>query len=201
MHGVILRLPPWNCSTGLHQHQLPTYRPLLGQMDIHSETSLLSDDARLIFYPPSISPSAYVVWHAVSATGDRGALGQTYANVAVAYDPSDLLNIVPTDVFDVTKINYADLFTNCTGHASYFATQSDPNFLQKHCFPSLTYPSTGLQSIDPAWANCDTNLLLGFIHDPPRALVPATTLGPGPTGDPRASMNPAPAPFIPPPVP
>ena len=202
MHGVILRLPPWSCATGLHQHQIPTYRPLLGQTDIHSEASLRSDDARLIFSPPSTSPSAYVVWHAVSATGDCGALGQTYANVTVAYAPSDLSTINPDpDGFDVTKINYADLFTNCTGHASYFATQSDPYFLQRHCFPSLTYPSTGLQSIDPAWANCDTDLLLGFIEDPPRALLPATTLGPGPTGDPRASTNPSPAPFIPPPVP
>ena len=172
----------------------------MGQTDIHSEASLRSDDARLTSYPPSTSPSAYVVWHAVSATGDCGALGQTYANVTVAYAPSDLSTIVP-DTFDVTKINYADLFTNCTGHASYFATQSDPYFLQRHCFPSLTYPSTGLQSIDPAWANCDTDLLLGFINDPPRALLPATTLGPGPTGDPRASTNPSPAPSIPPPVP
>ncbi len=172
----------------------------MGQTDLHSEASLRSDDARLIFYPPSTSPSAYVVWHAVSATGDCGALGQTYANVTVAYAPSDLSTILP-DVMVVTTINYADLFTNCTGHASYFATQSDPYFLQRHCFPSLTYPSTGLQSIDPAWANCDTDLLLGFIHDPPRALLPATTLVPGPTGDPRASTNPSPAPFIPPPVP
>ena len=200
MHGVTSRLPPWSCATGLHQHQPPIYRPLLGQTDIHSKTSLRSDDSRLRIYPPSTSPSAYVVWHTVSATGDCGALGQTYANVTVAYAPSDLSTLIPNGD-DVTEINYADLFTNCTGHASYFATQSDPYFLQRHCFPMLTYPSTGLQSIDPAWADCDTDLVLGFINDPPRALLPATTLSPGPPADPRASPNASPAPFIPPPVP
>ena len=121
--------------------------------------------------------------------------------MTVAYAPSDLSTLVATPTYDVKKINYADLFTNCTGDASYFATQSDPYFLQKHCFPSLTYPTTGLQSIDPAWANCDTDyLVLNFINDP-RALLPAPTLGPGPSEDPIATTSASPAPSIPPPVP
>ena len=138
----------------------------------------------------------------MSATGDCGTLGQTYASLTLAYAPSDLSTVaVPGE--DVKKINYADLFTNCTGDARYFATQSDTDFLQKHCFPSLTYPTTGLQSVDPAWANCDSNRVLNFINDPPRVLLPATTLGPGPgpTEDPRSSTDASPVPLVPPPVP
>ena len=121
--------------------------------------------------------------------------------MTIAYAPSDL-STYPFNAEGTQEINYADLFTNCTGYANNIAIQrSDPDYLLEHCFPSLKYPSTGLQSIDPAWANCDTDGLLDYINDPPRALLPATTLGPGPTGDPRASTNPSPAPFIPPPVP
>ena len=137
----------------------------------------------------------------MSATGDCGTLGQTYASVTVAYAPSDLSMLSPAGNFDVVEINYAELFTNCTSYASNFTAQSDADFLMQHCYPSLTYPATGLRSIDPAWANCDTDLYLNYIHDPPRALVPATTLGPGPTGDPKASTIASPAPVIPPPVP
>ena len=60
------------------------------------------------------------------------------------------------------------------------------SFQQRHCYPFIYYPHTGLQEANPAWATCIV-AQRSPVFDPPRTLGPATALGPVQTS---ASSNP-----------
>ena len=76
------------------------------------------------------------------------------------------------------------------------ASDSLVMFNQVHCYPYLSYP-TGLQSVNPAWASCDSNACgghLAAVFDPPRTLEPANALVPGPTQGPTPTVSASPGP-------
>lgn len=128
------------------------------------------------------------------------------------------------------SLNYADLFSNCTSttvdtsigaggppcetqglsietasacESQINAVGSSYAFNQIHCYPELSFPP-GLQSMDPAWARCDSDPYGGhfaFVFDFPRALTPATAMVPAPTKSPATQPSPSPAPLPLPPGP
>lgn len=120
------------------------------------------------------------------------------------YEPSDISSFNGNAG---TRLDYADLFSNCTARAADYS-YTDPTCISSinwidspscssqedllaslerfdilHCYPYLDYPS-GLQAVNPAWSTCvDTNYGGHFasVFDPPHALTPAPALGPVPT--------------------
>ena len=132
----------------------------------------------------SAYPSVYVVFKDISATGECGVVGPTYAALTRSFAPSAIMTFPLTKpaLGEEEPLNYADLFSNCITRE---ANESN----------------IGLQEANPAWATCTAPQRLP-IFDPPRTLGPATTLGPVQTS---ASSNPestaAPASLAGPPVP
>lgn len=154
----------------------------------------------------------YIVYKGVSAYGQCGKIGPTYASLTFSYDPSEI-STFDEEASTSGSITYADLFSNCTARAANYTypqpdcTNLSPScisqdnsvaslvsFDQLHCYPYLNYPN-GLQAANPAWFTyVDTNIEGHFasVFDPPRALTPAPALVPIRTKNPSLP-GPAPA--------
>lgn len=174
---------------------------------------------------PSTSPSAYVVFEGISATGPCGIIGPTYARYTTSYAESDISSFRLNQPGLAHTIDYADLFSNCTTRAANYTyprpsceielgdsivneypscvsqinlLSQSMNYDQIHCYPYISYPS-GLQAVNPAWATCVDSSDGGYfaeIFDPPRALTSVHDLVPTPTKDPGNAV-PAPSPSDP----
>lgn len=139
----------------------------------------------------STSPSIYLVYNDLSATGDCGTIGPTHARLTLPYLISDVSTWKDSGI-DAGPINLANLFSNCTCTSrspDYRYPQWDLSkykYDQIHCYPELSYP-LGLQTAEFAWASCSDPAFDGSvprIFDPPRILTPAVALAPVPTTNP-----------------
>ena len=130
-----------------------------------------------------------------------GTTGPSYSKLTLAYEPSEVTTV--RDFGGGGPVNCADLFSNCTTQnideglpnptcddwkdpscsASFAAYVSSVDYVQKHCYPSLVYPST-LNRVDPAWYSCNDQNHFGYIeyiYDPPRHLTPVAAMAPAQT--------------------
>lgn len=186
----------------------------LGQMDLLSRSQNQLKEKNPANSPyPSTSPSAYVVFEGISATGPCGIIGPTYARYTTSYAESDVSSFRLNLPGQPHTIDYADLFSNCTTRAANYTyprpsceielgdsivneypscvsqiniLSESMNYDQIHCYPYISYPS-GLQAVNPAWATCVDSSDGGYfaeIFDPPRALTSVHDLVPTPTKDP-----------------
>ena len=160
----------------------------------------------------STSPSAYVVFEGISATGPCGIIDPTYASYTTSYAESDILTFRLNQPGLPHTIDYADFFSNCTTRAANYTyprpsceielgdeivneypscvsqinlLSQSMNYDQIHCYPYFSYPS-GSQAVNPAWATCVDSSGGGYfaeIFDPPRALTSVHDLVPAPTKD------------------
>lgn len=172
-----------------------------------------------------------MVYKNISASGDCGIVGPTYASLTNSYAPSDIRTAVNSGGFGAANLlNYDDLWSNCTSlqpksysppacaatlggtagqisdPAASAACMSQINKLESmqeldqiHCHPFIVYPS-GLQSVNPAWSYCHAGNFAS-VFDPPRALVPASAMGPVPTKPPDPGQSATPAPVVAQPAP
>lgn len=188
--------------------------PSLGQMDLLSRSQNYLKETSFANSPySSTSPSAYVVFEGISATGPCGIIGPTYARYTTSYAESDVSSFRLNQPGLPHTIDYADLFSNCTARAANYTyprpsceielgdsivneypscvsqinlLSQSMNYDQIHCYPYISYPS-GLQAVNPAWATCVDSSDGGYfaeIFDPPHALTSVHDLVPTPTKDP-----------------
>ena len=150
----------------------------------------------------STSPSVYLVYKGVSATGDcgigghGGKIGSSHASLTLSYAQSDIKSYVGGRL-DAQNVDFAQLFPNCSSSSFVTPYVSAGGFFpdsvlssissdQVHYRPLLIY-NAGLQDADPAWAKCTTPFFDGSphqIHDPPHTLGPGTGLVLAPTSSP-----------------
>lgn len=179
----------------------------------------------------STYPSVYVVYKDISASGDCGIVGPTYASLTNSYAPSDIRTAVNTGGFGaVNLLNYDDLWSNCT-------SLQPKSYSPPAC--AATLGGTAGQTSDPAAsAACMSQINklesmqeLDQIHchpfiaypsglqsvnpawsschagnfasvfDPPRTLSPVSAMGPGPTKPPDPGQSATPAPVVAQPAP
>ena len=159
----------------------------------------------------STSPSVYVIYRGVSATGGCSTIGSTYASVTISYSQNELRTF-SEGKFGV--FNFADLYSNCTTQTAppvasqpdctdspgahtclslLDKVQSDQDNQLKHCYPQLEYPYK-VRALEPEWANCESASEDRFygVYDPPRALVSAESMAPKPTLDSGTRLSAAP---------
>ena len=198
-HFVVLKHQLSSCSTG--QLDIPprlcTMSPLpSGQTDLPCKPQVLAQGRLAYGLFGSTSPSIYLVYKGLSATGPCGIKGPTHARLTLPYLKSDVSTWRDAG-FEAVPINIADLFSNCTSRSpGYypFSTLMIPSnweidkyeYDRLHCYPSVLYPK-GLQTVESAWARCSLPEFDGdlpYIFDPPRILTPAAALAPVPTKNP-----------------
>ena len=150
------------CSTGPLRHPCLTSLLSSDQTDLPSKLKPDHLIQLLAYICFSNSPSRYLVYKGISATGDcgfggpSGTIGSSHASLTLSYAQSEIKSCGTARYqLDVQTVNFASLLTNCSSTnfaaPSFSAGKSIPDseinsisYDQIHCHPLLVYNS-GLQ--------------------------------------------------------
>ena len=118
-HAAILiatfKLRLLNFITGLPHHPLRMSLLRLDKAVLPCEPQACLEGPASGFHSGAY-PSVYVVFKGISATGECGILGPTYAALTRSFAPSAIMTFPLTEsaLGKEEPLNYADLFSNCT---------------------------------------------------------------------------------------
>ena len=111
-------------------------------------------------YPPSSSPSVYIVFQYVVATNNCGPVGTAVTSVTVAANPSEVSSYANNSQSAAFPFNFADL-NNCPQNVSQrtlSATTFDvvPSGGFDACQPDIVINGSiwDYAATEPAWASC-----------------------------------------------